>query len=148
MEIRHLSESYTDIAQDLIRTEDALAHLRGVDAQIAYLSSDLEKKSNRKVVYAQCEKVPDRFKWSVPFDFTITVFEPNVERFTDEQIRILLFHELLHVGIDLDGNEEQYYIVPHDIEDFRKIINEYGLDWSHGDAEKADQAGKAERTGS
>ena len=146
MEIRHLSEAYTDIAQDLIRTEDALAHLRGVDAQIAYLSSDLEKKSNRKVVYAQCEKVPDRFKWSVPFDFTITVFEPNVERFTDEQIRILLFHELLHVGIDLDGNEEQYYIVPHDIEDFRKIINEYGLDWSHGEAEKADQAGKAERT--
>jgi len=148
VEIRHLSEAYTDIAQDLIRTEDALAHLRGVDAQIAYLSSDLEKKSNRKVVYAQCEKVPDRFKWSVPFDFTITVFEPNVERFTDEQIRILLFHELLHVGIDLDGNEEQYYIVPHDIEDFRKIINEYGLDWSHGEAEKADQAGKAERTGS
>ena len=146
MEIRHISEAYTDIAQDLICTEDALAHLRGVDAQIAYLSSDLEKKSNRKVVYAQCEKVPDRFKWSVPFDFTITVFEPNVERFTDEQMRILLFHELLHVGIDLDGNEEQYYIVPHDIEDFRKIINEYGLDWSHGEAEKADQAGKAERT--
>lgn len=146
MEIRHISEEYTDIAADLIATEDALAYIRNSDVQIVYLASDMEKRSKRRLVYAQCEKVPDRFRWAVPCEFTITVFEPNVERFTDEQMRILLFHELLHVGIDLDGNEEQYYIVPHDIEDFRKIINEYGLDWSHGEAEKADQAGKAERT--
>ena len=82
------------------------------------------------MVHGQCEKVPDKYKWAVPCDFTITVFEPNVEKFTDEQLYILLFHELLHVGIELDGNEEKYFVKPHDIEDFKLIMNRFGMDWS------------------
>ena len=82
-----------------------------------------------KSVFGQCEKVPDKYKWSVPCDFTITIFEPNVERFTEEQMRILILHELMHVGVLKDGNEENYFIRPHDIEDFRTIIEKYGLDW-------------------
>ena len=90
----------------------------------------MEKKSNRREVYGQCEKVPDRYRWIIPYDFTITLFEPNIERLDDEQIRILLLHELMHVGIDVDGNEETYYVVAHDVEDFRDIIDKYGMDWS------------------
>ena len=130
MEIRHISAEYTEIANKLIKTKKSLKHLAGADVTIVYLSSNIEKKSNRKEVYAQCEKVPDRFKWAVPCDFTITVFEPNVERFTKKQLQILLEHELKHIGIERDGNEEIYYIVPHDIEDFKEIIDKYGLDWS------------------
>ena len=78
----------------------------------------------------QCELVPARYKWSVPYDFTITIFLPNVERFSDKQMKVLMLHELLHVGIEIDGNEEKYKIRPHDYEEFAKIIAEYGLDWS------------------
>ena len=95
-----------------------------------YMSSEHEKKSNGRLVFGQCEKVPDKYKWAVPCDFTITIFEPNVERFSEEQLKALLFHELLHVGIHTDGNEEVYSIVPHDVEDFRIIIDRFGIDWS------------------
>ena len=62
------------------------------------------------------------------------MFEPNVERFTEEQIRILLLHELMHVQITKDGNEEVYSVRPHDVEDFREIIERYGMDWGdYGD---------------
>lgn len=130
MEIRHKNSTYETIANDLIATEECLKHLKASSVNIAYLSSDLEKKSNRREVYGQCEKVPDRYRWIIPYDFTITLFEPNIERLDDEQIRILLLHELMHIGIDVDGNEETYYVVAHDVEDFRDIIDKYGMDWS------------------
>ena len=57
-----------------------------------------------------------------------------MERFTDEQLEILLLHELLHIGIQWDGNEETYSIIPHDVEDFRAIIERYGIGWSDGSA--------------
>lgn len=129
MDTRTINDGYALIAQELIDTEECLEYIRESNATIVYLSSDLEKKSKGELVCGECEKIPEKYKWAVPCDFTITVFEPNVERFTDEQIRILLLHELLHVGIDRDGNEESYSVKPHDVEDFREVIERYGLDW-------------------
>ena len=130
METRRLSDEYAKIAMDLIRSEPELEYIRESNVEILFLASDLEKKSKKRVIFGECEKVPDKWKWSVPCDFTITIFEPNVERFTNDQIRILLFHELLHVGIEVDGNEEKYYTAPHDIEDFRTILDRYGMEWN------------------
>lgn len=130
MDIRHVNEDYTNIANELIRTEPDLKYIRESNARIIYLESELEKKSNGRLIHGQCEKVPDKYKWGLPCDFMITIFKPNVERFTDDQMRILILHELMHVGITIDGNEETYSIVPHDYEDFRMIIERYGIDWS------------------
>ena len=130
MDKREINERYTEIADKLIHEEETLRYIAESEVTIVYLSSEHEKKSDGKIVFGQCEKVPEKYKWAVPCDFTITVFEPNVERFTEEQFRILLFHELLHVGIELDGNEERYFVRPHDLEDFKLIINRFGTDWS------------------
>lgn len=130
MDNRSISEAYAEIGANLIETEPELAYIRESQATIMYLSSEREKREDGKTVFGQCEKVPDKYKWSVPCDFTITIFEPNVERLTEEQIRILIFHELLHVRITVDGNEEKYGITPHDVEDFRTIIDKYGVDWT------------------
>jgi len=130
MDKRQISQNFTKIGSELISSEPILKYIKDSNVKITFLSSEHEKKSNRKVIFAECEKVPDRFKWAVPCDFTITVFEPNVERFTDEQIKVLLIHEMLHIGIELDGNEEKYFHYPHDIEDFRAIIEKYGIDWA------------------
>ena len=131
MDNRTVSDRYAEIAQELIENEPSLEYIRDSQVTIMYLSSEHEKKESGKDIGGQCEKIPVKYKWAIPCDFTITVFEPNVERFTDEQIRILLFHELLHVGIRLDGNEEEYFIVPHDVEDFKEILDRYGIGWAN-----------------
>ena len=45
----------------------------------------------------------------------------------DEQMRILLFHELLHIGVKDDGGT---FVRQHDVEDFAEIINRFGTDWN------------------
>lgn len=131
MDNRHINIEYAVIAKNLIEKEPSLQHIMNSNVTIIYLESDYAKTSKGKLVFGQCEKVADKYKWGIPADFTITVFEPNVEKFTEDQIRILLHHELLHVGIDkkADGSES-YSIVDHDIEDFKLILDTYGTDWS------------------
>lgn len=130
MDTRIISEEYAEIGKRLIDNKPELSYIRDSSVGIMYLSSEHEKKENGKTVLGQCEKIPDKYKWAIPCDFTITIFAPNVERLTDEQMEILIFHELLHVGIELDGNEEKYRVIPHDVEEFRTIITQYGLDWN------------------
>ena len=127
MDNRRISEYYAALAHDVIYEYKELEHLRHSDVQIIYLASEHEKKSKGKIVYGQCEKVADKYKWGIPCDFTITIFEPNVEGFTDDQLKIVLFHELLHVGIDEDG---EFSIRPHDLEDFKAVIDRFGTDWN------------------
>ena len=131
MDTRSINDRYTEIGMKLIQEEEALIDIANSQATIIFLSSEHAKKGKDQVVFAQCEKVAEKYKWGIPCDFTITVFEPNVENFTEEQIRILLFHELLHVGIEFCGDgTENYYTKPHDLEDFKLIIDRFGTDWS------------------
>ena len=136
MDKRKISEFYTEIGQDLIETEPSLESIRESDVQIIYLSSSHKKLTGGQRVFGQCEKIAEKYKWGIPCDFTVTIFEPNVaeSNFTDEQIRALVHHELLHVGVEredtLIGPEEKYFIVPHDLEDFRLILEKYGLNWN------------------
>ena len=134
MDSRQINEFYAEIGQELIDTEPSLEHILNSDAQIVYLSSNHKKKSGEKTVFGQCEKVQEKYKWSIPCDFTITVFEPNCVGFSEEQIRILLFHELLHVGIDIkEDGTESYSIKGHDLEDFKEIIDRFGTNWAEVD---------------
>lgn len=131
MDKREINEKYAEIAHELIETEPELLDIKNSQATIVYLSSTQAKKDKDKLVGGQCEKVAEKYKWGIPADFTITVFEPNVEGFSDEQIKILLFHELLHVGIEFNADgSETYSIKGHDLEDFKLIIDRYGTDWS------------------
>ena len=131
MESRIIREEYAEMAKKIIDEELLLTDIANSQATIVYLGSDYAKTSKGKTVFGECEKVADKNKWAIPADFTITVFEPNCVGFTEEQMRILLFHELLHVGIEfLDDESEKYSIKPHDYEDFKIVIDRYGTDWS------------------
>ena len=131
MDNRELSPEWADIAYEVIKNEKSLVDIRNSHATFSFLTSEQAKKAKGKKVCAECEKVPDKYKWGIPADFTITVFLPNVEGFSEEQKRILMFHELKHVGIvfNSDGSES-YNTVPHDYEDFKEIIDRYGTEWS------------------
>ena len=131
METRTINEKYAELAAQIIEEEEALTDVANSHATIVYLSSDKAKTGKDKVVNAECEKISDKYKWGIPADFTITVYEPNVENFTDDQMRILLFHELLHVGVEFkEDGTEHYYTRPHDYEDFKIITDRYGTEWS------------------
>lgn len=136
MDSRTINEHYAEIGADLIATEEALVDIANSQAQIIYLSSEHKKTGNGKVVKAECEKISEKYKWGIPCDYTITVFEPNVEGMTEDQIKILLFHELLHINIEFnEDGTENYKINPHDLEDFKLIIDRYGTDWSKVDGD-------------
>lgn len=132
MDSRTISEEFAIIGQDIIANEESLVDIRNSQATIVYLTSENKKMSKGKKVCAECEKVADKYKWSVPADFTITIFLPNIDGFTDEQKRILIFHELLHVKIEFNSDStESYSVRPHDYEDFKEIIDRYGTEWSN-----------------
>lgn len=131
METRTIREEYAEIAKRIIDEEPLLTDIANSHATIIYLGSDNPKTAKGKTIYAECEKVQDKNKWAIPCDFTITVYEPNTVAFTEDQMRILLFHELLHVKIEFtEDGQEKYGINPHDYEDFKVIIDRYGTEWS------------------
>lgn len=131
MDLREISEEFAHIGANVIEEEESLIDIQNSQATIVYLTSENKKMSKGKKVCGECEKVPEKYKWSIPADFTITVFLPNIEGFTDEQKRILMFHELLHVGIEFnEDGSESYSVRPHNYEDFKEIIDRYGTDWS------------------
>lgn len=128
MDIRHISDEYTEIGMRLIQEREELQPLRDAKISVIFLASEHEKKQSGKVVYGQCEKVPEKWKWSVPCDFTITIFEPNIVFMNQKQLEILIFHELLHIGVSIE--DDKFFVVPHDLEDFKTIIKQYGPDWA------------------
>ena len=131
METRVIREEYAEMAKRIIDEEPSLTDIANSQATIIYLGSDNPRTTKGKTIYAECEKVQDKNKWAIPCDFTITVYEPNTVAFTEDQMRILLFHELLHVKIEFtEDGQEKYGIRPHDYEDFKEIIDRYGTEWS------------------
>lgn len=126
MDSRRINEEYNEIMRELILVRPELEDLKGGDVTIICLSSGHEKKKGDKKVLGQTEKISEKYKWGIPCDFTITIFEPNIEGFTEDQLKILIFHELLHIGVDA----ERLFIKPHDLEDFKAIIDEFGTDWA------------------
>ena len=130
MDNRIIREEYAELAAQIIEEEESLRDISVSHATIIYLGSDNEKKSKGKAVLGECEKISDKYKWGIPADFTITIFEKNIAGFTEERLKILLFHELLHIGIEFDEDgSEKYSVKPHDYEDFKEIIDRFGTDW-------------------
>lgn len=132
MEHRAINGNYRVIAEGLIEKEPALAYIKDSRVLITYLESDSTKKDGKdKLVFAECEKVAAKNRWAIHSDFTITVFKNNCVGMSEKQMEILLFHELLHIGVESgpDG-EETYSVNQHDLEDFKVIIDRYGTDWA------------------
>lgn len=121
-----MNNTYEEIGKELIENEEVLQDIKNSDVNIIFLSSEHRKKKAGMIVKGQCEKVAEKYKWGIPCDFTITIFEPNTVGMSDEQMKILILHELMHIGIDGD----RYFVRDHDLSDFEYIINKYGTDWS------------------
>lgn len=125
-----ISEKYERLAEEVIEEQDDLHWIRDAGISIGYLESDKEKTSASGLVFGECTLVKEIYRQYCPHDFLITIFFPNVARFSEEQKKILLYHELLHVDMCEKNGEPKYRVAPHDVEDFEKIIERYGVRWA------------------
>ena len=125
-----ISELYTQMADTVFREHPDLHWIAEAGVTVGFMISDRKKKSKGKMVLGECILVKDPYKVFVPFDFLVVVYEQNTEMLTQRQLKILLYHELLHVGMDDTGDEPKYIVRPHDIEEFSEVVEQYGLDWS------------------
>ena len=140
------SERYAQVGEAI--REQKFPELQG--CRIVWLESDKAKKSGKKIVFAETKKFDkEKLSWTKDheYDFTITVYQPNVEDwyFDEVKIGILLEHELMHVGWDI-GTETRW-IIKHDAEEFKEIIRKYGLDWAEkfpAESEAAANAAESE----
>lgn len=111
------------LAQHLIESRPELQHL-AEDCVIAYQFCDKDRTRNGKTVFADTQKVQDKLKGFVGFDYIIT-FYPVSRELNPKGQYILMLHELMHIKTD----GATFAIRPHDTEDFRDILTAYGFDW-------------------
>lgn len=131
-EVLERAEKWGILAEKVIDSHEDLQWIPAMGVRIDYIESNKEKKaSGNRTVYAQCKRIDELHKLYCPYDFVIIFYLPNIGQMSEEQKMILLYHELLH--IDYRENKDgdfTYCCRPHDVEDFKKIIAEYGMDWA------------------
>lgn len=114
------------MGEAIIRKVPGMEYIAENGVRVGYAQSLERKRDGGRAVLADCRKVGPSFAAWLPFDFVITVYEPNVAHLTDNQKKLVLLHELKHIGIGLKGPR----IEEHDVLDFREILEKYGLGWS------------------
>ena len=132
------SPEYEELGRAVIDALPELWFIRDAEIRIGFLKSWKEKKTGRRLVYGECIKPPELYQDLLGFDFFIVIYEANAVALTLNQKKILMWHELLHVGIDDDSGEPKYVINPHDREEFDSIISRAGLKWDEPGADVPD----------
>jgi hypothetical protein len=126
---RRLGLKYAERSAEMKRlAEQVLRRYPGLSAagaRIGYVMS-YERKGGAKRVFGDCRKLAETYKAYLPFDFIITFYASNAGRLDENQQKILMYHELRHIGRGPKG----WKIIDHDVEDFDDILRKYGLDWS------------------
>lgn len=124
------------LGNKLIRNLPELAFIREWNIKIGYVESN-ERKGGEKIIFADCRKVQEVFRAYLPFDFIITFYNRNTGMLSDNQLQVLMFHELRHIALGDRG----FKVRPHDVEDFAEILEKYGLDWNQPGKEIPDILG-------
>ena len=126
-------EEYENIASEVIDAIEELHFIKELEIKVGYVRSYEAKTNKGSIVMADCRKVKAIYQCFIPFDFIITVYEPNVSLLTENQMKALLWHELKHIGINEMTLAITYRVLPHDIEDFHSIIDRLGARWNEPD---------------
>ncbi len=132
------SEEYEKLSNKVIDAVAELQYIRDYDIKIGYVKSYEEKVKDGRIIYADCRKVNAIYQCFAPYDFIITIYEPNAMLLTMNQIKVLLWHELRHVGINERTLKTEYKVMLHEVEDFHSIIDRFGTRWNEPNTEIED----------
>ena len=111
------------ILYEVMEEHENISHLK--ELRIVALVCDKVKRKGDSIVYADCSKVTPKMEALCDADFVITFYLPNIDGISPNALRTLCWHELMHVG--WDGRKKT--TVPHNLEDFREIIEAHGVNW-------------------
>lgn len=125
------------MARRIISRVPELAFIRELDIKVGYVRSFERKTKDGREVMGDCRKVNVVYGAYLPYDFVITFYDTNVGHLSDNQLKLLMWHELKHIGVGDRG----FIISPHEVEDFYSIIDEHSTRWSELGAEVADILG-------
>ncbi|MDO4647954.1 MAG: putative metallopeptidase [Eubacteriales bacterium] len=98
MDLYERSEKYKKLMDTVIEEHEDLAWIQGM-VSIDCLAADKQKKSDAGYVLGECIRVKDVYREYCPYDFLIVIYEKNCAGMTEEQLKILMYHELLHVDV-------------------------------------------------
>jgi predicted metallopeptidase len=131
------SPEMEEMANMIINHFEQFAFIKEDGIKIGYVIS-YDKRKQKKVKYADCRKVHAVYKAFLPFDYIITFYDTNTDILSENQKKILMLHELKHIGYN---NDLELTLIDHDIEDFEDILKKYGLDWNKYGQEMPDILG-------
>lgn len=135
-----MNEQYAQIGRELIENEDVFEMLKKHNPRIAFLESNKPAPKSGRFALGVCKKMSDKDKsllaagvaaeGTIP-DFFIIIYKERIKHFTPGQLRILIMHELMHVGVEekKDGSAV-FSLKKHDMEDFRALVERFGVDWA------------------
>ena len=121
-----MADDLREIGEKVINAMPELHIIKDFDIKVGYVRSYEAKQGKGKQINADCRKVTGTYTAYLPFDFIITFYEPNIYHMTDNQKKILMLHELRHIGIGEKGLKIEH----HDVEDFRDILYRFGIEWN------------------
>ena len=98
------------MAEKVIAEHHDLKWIPKIGVKVGFLESDRQKKKSGRLVLGECILVKDLYRCFIPYDFLIVIYAPNVIGMTKEQMKILLYHEMLHIGISDDGEDLKYEV--------------------------------------
>lgn len=119
------SEDVETIAMKLIAERPLLGLIELFNLSVGYIESTKREIKDGNPVLGKCIKVQEMYQAYIPYDFIIIIYTSNAWDLDEKQLEILVYHELRHIKMGLHGPT----VRAHDIEDFRDIIDRYGLDW-------------------
>lgn len=83
-----------------------------------------------KTTAGKCSKTSNVTRYLTDTHFVIEFSGDLWDKIDDETKAVLMYHELLHVGVETDKQGEWVYkIVRHNIEDFIQIVKVHGVEW-------------------
>ena len=135
-----LNDQYARIGSMLLETEEVFKDLREHPILIEFLESDKPAPKSGRVVLGKCIKMQDKVKslleaatglyYRIP-GFFIVIYKERIQHFTEEQLKILIMHELMHIEVkENDDGTVKHSIRKHNVEEFDYIIQRFGLDWA------------------
>jgi len=103
-------------------------HLNLRNVKIKCLFYNKPRKRCGKIILGTAEAVSPKFNYLTNIDFIISIYENTWDTMAEQEKKALIDHELCHcfVGEDKHGNPV-YKTIPHDFEEFKEIIERYGL---------------------
>jgi hypothetical protein len=114
----------TELMRSLIRQKRSLAHLASVPIKILFRKNPYIRNGKMILGSAAVCSQKDRI---IHGHWFVIVLDLGFWEINEDRREALLFHELMHCGVDKTDEVTKPVLIAHDLEEFTEVVKEYGL---------------------